>query len=346
MSHIFINGLGAVSPAGWGTDHLWDAVTQRRQPPLKELKRPGWGQPVLVRQVPTPSPRPQFMMHPRLRRASPITHYAVGAALEALGDQTERVRQGSIQLGIVYCAMTGCVNYSRRFYDEALRDPATASPLVFPETVFNAPSSHLAALLETKAINYTLVGDPGTFLHGLALAAEWLSNKQVQACLVIGAEESEWLAVDAYRLLAPAIILGDGAGALLLTLVESGKPGVELAAITDAHLFHCQQSRFRAAAQIQAELTDEPMAELLCDGLQGIAKLDYPEASAWAHWTRQRFSPKQVLGEGLMAGSAWQCVIAAEALRRGLAQRANISVVGCNEQAIGAQFRRGVQEPE
>ena len=70
--------------------------------------------------------------------------------------------------------MSGSVNYSRRFYDETLKDPATASPLVFPETVFNAPASHLAALLGTTAINYTLVGDPGTFLQGIALAADWL----------------------------------------------------------------------------------------------------------------------------------------------------------------------------
>jgi len=37
-----------------------------------------------------------------------------------------------------------------------------------------------------------------------------------------------------------------------------------------------------------------------------------------------------------MAAAAWQCVAAAEALRRGLQKRANISVVGCNQQAIGA----------
>ncbi len=62
--------------------------------------------------------------------------------------------------------------YSRRFYEEVLRDPATASPLIFPETVFNAPASHLAAFLGTTAINYTLVGDEGTFLAGTRAGRE------------------------------------------------------------------------------------------------------------------------------------------------------------------------------
>jgi len=34
-----------------------------------------------------------------------------------------------------------------------------------------------------------VVGDPGTFLVGVALAADWLSTGRVSACLVIGAEE-------------------------------------------------------------------------------------------------------------------------------------------------------------
>src|SRR4029079_15259432 len=122
----------------------------------------------------------------RLRRSSPISHFVVGAALEALGTDAPAVSAGPLRLGIVLWGMSGCVNYSRRFYDEVLKDPATAIPLVFPETVFNAPASHLAALLGTTAVNYTLVGDPGTFLQGLALAADWLSAKRVDGCLVVG----------------------------------------------------------------------------------------------------------------------------------------------------------------
>ena len=212
--NIFIYGIGAVSPAGWGVLPLREALAKGEPIPVKELTRPGWTRSLRVRPVPPPSSRPNFLAHARMRRTSPITQYAVAAAFEALGDEAAQVGSGSLRLGIILCVMTGCVNYSRRFYDETLTDPATASPLVFPETVFNAPASHLAAMLGTTAINYTLVGDPGTFLQGLALAADWLQEARVDGCLVIGAEEVDWLTADAYRLFARKIILSEGAGAV------------------------------------------------------------------------------------------------------------------------------------
>jgi len=132
MNPIFIVGHGAVSPAGWGVPPLRDALRKNEAIPTEELNRPGWGHPLHVRQVPSQTARPSFLSHARLRRASPITHYAVAAALEALGDDAAKVANGSLRLGIILCVMTGCVNYSRRFYSEVLHEPATASPILFP----------------------------------------------------------------------------------------------------------------------------------------------------------------------------------------------------------------------
>src|SRR6266487_4655527 len=98
---IFIGGIGAVSPAGWGVLPLREALAKGEPLPTKELARPGWVRSMRVRPVPAPSPRPAFLGHARLRRASPITHYAVAAALEALGADAARVRDGSLRLGIV-----------------------------------------------------------------------------------------------------------------------------------------------------------------------------------------------------------------------------------------------------
>src|SRR5262245_14348887 len=249
MSPIFIHGIGAVSPAGWGIAAIREALERNKALPLKELARPGWTQSLRVRAVPQSPSRPAFLAHPRLRHTSPITRYAVAAALEALGKDAPQFNQSPLRLGIVLCVMSGCVSYSRRFYDETLRDPVTASPLVFPETVFNAPSSHLAALLGTKAINYTLVGDPGTFLQGLALAAEWLTTRQVDAALVIGAEEMDWLTADAFRLFARPIVLSEGSGAIYLRREKADPPAVALQAVTDAYLFWNESSRFEAAAK-------------------------------------------------------------------------------------------------
>ena len=339
MSDVFVHGCGAVSPAGWNLTALREALSHGEPLPVKELARPGWDKPLRVRQVPTPSPRPAFLGHARLRRASPISHYAVAAALEALGQDREQLQAQGTQLGVIFCVMSGCINYSRRFYDETLRDPATASPLVFPETVFNAPASHLAAFLGATARNYTLVGDQGTFLQGLALGADWLANKAVDACLVIGAEEMDWLTADAFRLFQKGFLLSEGAGALYLKR-ESIESIVRLASVTDAQLYSNLQPRGQAAARMRAELPVQSKEALLCDGLQQLPRYDAAEIAAWREWSEARLSLKTILGEGSMAAAAWQCVAAVDALQRNRYASACVSVVGSNQQAIGAHFAK------
>jgi 3-oxoacyl-(acyl-carrier-protein) synthase len=281
------------------------------------------------------------MTHSRLRRSSLIAQYAVGAALEALGPEAENVKAGSLRLGVIFCAMAGCVNYSRRFYDEVLRDPATASPLIFPETVFNAPASHLAALLGTTAINYTLVGDPGTFLQGLALGADWLLSDRVDGCLVVAAEELDWLVAEAFHLFEQDAIVSDGAGAIYLSRVSNSQVHAELKSVTSPCLFTDGTSRLRAAQRVRGQL-DQPNGSkcLLCDGVQGKRASDHDEIAAWEDWPGDRLSPKSICGEALMAASAWQCVTACDLLAQGVYTAATVSIVGTNQQAIAAEFIR------
>jgi hypothetical protein len=275
-----------------------------------------------------------------MRRSAPITQFAVGAALEALGGDVMAVRAGTLRLGIVVCTMTGCVTYSRRFYHETLHDPAMASPLLFPETVFNAPASHLAALLGATGLNYTIVGDHGTFLVGLALAGEWIEDRAVDCCLVVGAEELDWVMADAQRLFSRRAVLSEGAGALYLKPEEPVDNSVELTAITEPHLFVRRASRRAAARRMRQELTASGPIDLLCDGLLGVSTLDAIEADLWSDWAGGRISPRRVLGEAFVASAAWQCVSAIRALQRDGHRAAGVSVVGCNQQAVGARFQR------
>ena len=73
---IFVRGTGAVSPAGWGTKPLLDAIAAGVSLSIKEIPRPGTTTSLRVRQVPPPTPRPPWLTHARLRRTSPITQYA------------------------------------------------------------------------------------------------------------------------------------------------------------------------------------------------------------------------------------------------------------------------------
>jgi hypothetical protein len=339
MNRVFVCGLGAVSPAGWNVAALRLALAKVEPMPVHPLHRPGWEKPLRARLVPDPSPRPAFMAHPRLRRTSPITHYAAAAALEAVAG-LRAGNNGGRTLGIVVCLQSGCVQYSHRFFAETLSDPATASPLVFPETVFAAPVSHVAALLANTPLVYTLMGDPASFLQGLSLGVQWLEEKRVDACLIIGAEETNWLLADALWHFEHLAVISGGAGAVCLSLDPAMSLGVELNAITDAHTYTMLTNRKRAAQAMRAQLPQGSAAELLCDGVGDSPRADAAELAAWRDWTGARLSPKRILGEGLMAAAAWQCVAACDAVANGRFAAANVSLVGCNQQAIGARFVR------
>ncbi|HEY1663832.1 MAG TPA: hypothetical protein VGI03_15550 [Verrucomicrobiae bacterium] len=339
MSGIFVHGIGAVTPAGWTVADLRGTLEKNAPVPFQNVARPGRDDPLRERIVPPPASRPAFFAHPRLRRATAIAQHSVAAALEAIGGDLAPIQSGALRVGIITGALCGCVNYSRRFYEEVLREPATASPLIFPETVFNSPASHLGAYLASNAINYTLVGDNGTFLQGLALAAQWLEADKIDACLVIGVEEADWITADAIKLFHRGTIHGAGAGVLYLKKEPAGAMA-ELSAVTGSFSFTYQQDRAGAAKKMRAELPSAGKDELLCDSTSGIPAFDAAENLAWQDWRGARRSLKTILGEAFVASAAWQCVAACDALARENFPAAQVSIVGVNQQAIGARFTK------
>jgi hypothetical protein len=160
----------------------------------------------------------------------------------------------------------------------------------------------------------------------------------VDGCLVIGAEEIDWVTADAYRLFDRQTFLSEGAGALYLQGNRGGIPAVDLRSITPAYSYSKRQSCYQAARLVRAALPAERADQLLCDSTKKSPKLDAAELTAWQDWRGPRVSPKTVLGEGLSAASAWQCVLAIDALQHRLFTGVNVSVVGCNQQAVGAHF--------
>jgi hypothetical protein len=183
------------------------------------------------------------------------------------------------------------------------------------------------------------VGDPATFLPGVTLGIQWLEEKIVDACLVIGAEETNWILADALRHLDCHAVIAGGAGAICLSLDPALSMGIALETITDAHSYSASTNRAQAARAMRKQLPASSTVELLCDSLSDSPRADAAEQAAWGDWTGPRLSPKRVLGEGLMAAAAWQCVAACDLVSAGRFPAVNISLVGSNQQAMGARFK-------
>src|SRR5437773_12555165 len=119
--------------------------------------------------------------------------------------------------------------------------------MLFPETVFNAPASHLAAILGISGASYTVVGDGAVGILALNLAEDLIASSDLDACLVVAAEEVDPLVCEAYRqwrfLRDPkhpetvrGMIMRQGAGAGLLKRSNGGR-GVGLV-VAGGNVYH------------------------------------------------------------------------------------------------------------
>lgn len=340
-----ITGMGAVSPAGWGMAALAAALeaglplatSLLDPPPAVTRALPA----SLVRAVPRPVPDRALAGHPRLRRATPVALYAAAAALEALGPQrVAAVQSGALRAGVIYTLLNGGVSYSGRFFGEVLANPATASPILFPETVFNAPASHLAAYLGITGPCASLVGDAGQFLAAIDMAALWLELGHIDLCLVVGAEELDWLPAAAIDLLKLGVPVAEGAACLVIEPARSNTHGVAIRTLATRHPIGALRQRAHAAAAARAGLGSPDPAALLVDDCCGHPATDAATARAWADWPGPRLSPVPVLGYGLSAASAWQCVAACQQLGAGAAREAIVATTGHHQRAAAMHLCR------
>lgn len=327
---LIIKGLGAVSPAGWGVESLMQALHENTTIEKNHVSRPridGGDLVTPVYAVPS-NPLPALWgRHPRMRRVSPISKFLVAAALEALGpERLELCLQGKWRVAIMFCTVNGCVQYSNRFFSEALADPALASPILFPETVFNAPASHLAAVIGSTSINDSLLGDDAELFTALQIAEELFDRDDADGCLVIGAEEIDWLSAEAMSLYHKKLYGAEGAGALYLE-----KTGEGIAIISPTVIPYHGNQQQAMMSSVLPETIDRMIP--IVTSLRGISRIDRTEAALLATHQSALISPRIQFGEGLSAATAQQFVIAAEWIKRGHSKDCAVLTMGSNEQA-------------
>jgi len=325
-------GLGWVTPLGSQVEEVWEKLLAGSEAaPTTVNSSLGEGsRPYRVCTVPTEAIA-DAARYPRLRRSSVISRFAVVAGLRALRDAgLELDEPGAARTALVFAISNGGVIYTKRFYHEIVHvGAAAASPLLFPETVFNAPASHLAAILGITGVSYTLVGDGAVGILALKMAEDLMANPELDRCLVVGAEEADWLLCDAYRRwrllreeppLEPfsrrprGTILSEGAGAIMLDRQGSD---LVLRKVHPGANFPRQNDLARQLDNICGDLPREGPYDLLIASANGTFIDQAERAAAAKHFaTAALYTPKPALGESVAAGAIWQVICAALALRR------------------------------
>ena len=345
---VFIAGAGWITPLGAGLDEVWEAILSGAPAPLRELPGPPGRTPHFAACVP-PKLLDAVARHPRLRRSSNISLFAAGAALAALRDAgLDPAAPGNCAL--VFAVSDGGVIYTRKFYDQVVRE-GSGSPLLFPETVYNAPGSHIAALLGLDGITYTLVGDASAGLAAVALGVQLIESGAVEHCLVAGAAEADWVLCEAYRQWrlsssSGAVEIGSNRGALIAdgaaAIVLSRRGVCRVEAVSDGVPFFRQSE---AGASLLAALRQLPPASLsrVISSANGTF-VDRAERSAIEAVFGEIPSifPKVSLGDAFGAGALMQIICAVRSLRREPAGAILVPVVGLNQQAAAALISRSL----
>ena len=192
-------GMGWVTPLGAGLDEVWARLCAGETAEVKSMVNPETGRAHVYAPVPMKLVD-ALTRNPRLRRSSAISYFAVAAGLAALADAgIVLTPELAARTAVVFAVSNGGVIYTRKFYEQLVKRGANAaSPLLFPETVYNAPASHLAALLGIDGASYTLVGDASVGMSALHFASELLETSDVEQVVVVGAEECDWILCEAY----------------------------------------------------------------------------------------------------------------------------------------------------
>ncbi|MEY2509387.1 MAG: hypothetical protein QOE26_150 [Verrucomicrobiota bacterium] len=327
---LHIAGMGWVTPLGSGVEEVWSRLLNGESASAETLSSP-LGRDYPVFRVPE-SATARAPAHPRLRRSSAISRFAAVAGLDALKSAGVKLDSEIAQrTALIFAVSNGGVIYTKRFYHEIVESGAqAASPLLFPETVFNAPASHLAAILGITGATYTLVGDGAVGMLALKMAEDLMTSDTLDYCLVVGAEEADWLLCDAYRkwrLLrsAPPIepfrepprgtILSEGAGAILLSL-EGRAPAcpISIEKIAGGTNFRKQREAAAGIDAVFSELCATPPDLIAASANETF--IDAAEQTAIGkHSPNARvYAVKGQLGESVGASSLWQTICGAQAL--------------------------------
>ena len=325
---FFIQGIGAVTPLGPTRLETWSALCDGQQAPRTLFKsglanRSYYSCPVPAKFV------ADAARQPRLRRSGTISLLGVAAGFDAFVDAgLKPVGELGARIAVVFAICSGGVNYTRRFYHEIVTQGAnSASPLLFPETVYNAAASHLAALLGLNNQSYTLVGDSSVGLGAIHFATELLTmHPQLDHCLVVGTEEADWLLADAFASWRMATkldqfevygrsdgtVFGEGAAAILIgrsgsLAIASSSPGLP---------FYSFRQSETVAKEMFGNLRRKGLPEMIIGSANGtfadevermVFNEFYPLVPVYA--------PKPAVGEALGAGALFQVAVAGLALR-------------------------------
>lgn len=213
MKKMILTAAGLVTPIGVGEKEMWDCLINNSahmstisESPLAYEKHSG--------KINTRALH-KNLVDRRFRRAANISKYAM-ASVKLAQDDDEMTFSNTEKLALLTCVTHGALNYTEEFHTSLLtEEPGFQSPILFSDSVLNAPASNISLCFGIKGPVHTLVGSTTTAIKAFMLAAQMVNTSVVDKSIVAACEELNKLSLHYYR--GQGIDqIAEGAGAVIL----------------------------------------------------------------------------------------------------------------------------------
>ena len=240
MSDIAITGIGIVSPLGIGKKTFWENC-RRAETGIKKITSFDTGslRSNIAGVVEDFQPK-RFMPPAAYRKMSRVSRMSVAASIEALKDSGLDMDQVNREkIAIIMGTAYGSSSRVEDFYVSLLKDgPRGAQPFLFPETVPNAPASHISMFHDITGPNTTFCQNELSAENAILYAWNLLLQGQVDIALVGGADELSSIVYSCYDALGAlnkvkvtnkeqanprpggGLVLGEGSGILVMERLD------------------------------------------------------------------------------------------------------------------------------
>lgn len=366
---VVITAMGAVSPFGLGAEAIWSALQQAQRQGMttldvlwsaleygewrKEVQKP-CELPIWGLRVQEEKQLVNLLGKRGLQFCRPGTKFLLGASVLAMQEaglaigDTDPDELG-ITVGSNLVGIQSMVDYD---FTAITEGPHYTSPMEAPNTLTNAPGSHLAIRLKARALNTTIASGQCAGLDALGYALKMMRDRRARQIVAGGVEELSpaalWSYLNAHALAGGRLedagrpfdeestgwLPGEGAAVVVLERKEDAeargvRPLAELAGWSSA--FAPSQAPEKRAAVLKRtarqalDIAGVSPTELdvIVSGASGLQSQDQAEALALRELLVENThvsvtAIKGTLGECYGASGLFQALAAVYMLERGL----------------------------
>ena len=181
---LAVSGIGVVSPFGVGVPLLLQGLSEGRSGISEDSQDFGFG----IERLPgghlADFAADAFDASPAFSRAGRTTQIATVAVSEALA--SSGIDSGGDRLGVVFCSARGSLERTERFYEGLVeKGPRLVNPLIFQESVNNAPISHISIRYQLTGPSLTLTTGAVAVFQALEIVRAWIEAGMIDQALMV-----------------------------------------------------------------------------------------------------------------------------------------------------------------